>query len=118
MVLVDTSVWIQHFRHTEKKLLDLLAGAEVACHAMVLGELACGHLTPRRQLLDDLSLLPTFRTCADAEVLQLIEQRRLHGTGISWIDAHLLASALVEQASLWTLDQRLARQARRLEVAG
>ena len=118
MVLVDTSVWIQHFRRTEATLVDLLARSEVACHAMILGELACGHLPVRQQTLQDLAALPVARTCEDAEVMHLIDHRRLYATGIGWVDAHLLAAALTQDLRVWTLDLGLAKQATRLGVAG
>ena len=118
MVLVDTSVWIQHFRKTQAKLVYLLEQGDVACHAMILGELACGHLTERRQVLRDLAALPAVRACQDMEVMHFIDHKRLYGTGIGWVDAHLLASALTQDLRLWTLDKGLAKQATRLGVEG
>jgi predicted nucleic acid-binding protein len=116
MILVDTSVWIQHFRKPQLELVGALEREEVACHVMIWGELACGHLSERRQLLHYLSLLPAARACEDAEVMHLIESRRLYGTGLSWVDAHLLAAALTLDLRLWTLDETLARQATKLRA--
>jgi predicted nucleic acid-binding protein len=118
MVLVDTSVWIRHFRKTEVRLVDLLEREEVACHPMILGELACGQFSQRRQALRDLSALPLVHCCEDREVMELIERRRLYGTGVSWVDVHLLASALTQHLRLWTHDNGLAKQATRLGVVG
>ena len=116
MVLVDTSVWIRHFRTTEAGLVDLLERDDVACHVMVLGELACGQLGRRSDVLRDLSALPAVLPCQDSDVMYFIERRHLYGTGVSWVDVHLLASAVTEGFPLWTLDQTLARQAARLGV--
>ena len=116
MVLVDTSVWIQHFRRTQPLLVELLEQGEVACHAMILGELACGHLADRRQVLRDLAVLPLAGACEDSEVMHLIDHRRLYGTGIGWVDAHLLASVLTHELRFWTLDTAFAKQAARLGV--
>ena len=118
MVLVDTSVWIHHFRKTAWELVDLLGKEEVACHAMILGELACGSFKDRRQVLGHLSMLPLAPSCEDADVMQLIERCRLYATGLSWVDAHLLAAVLTQNLRLWTLDRGLGKQATRLGVDG
>lgn len=109
MTLVDTSVWIDHFRHGSPRLRDLLEEGEVATHPMVLGELACGNLPRRAQTLRLLARLPRIRQVPDHLVLQAIESRRLFGEGIGWIDAHLLTAALISSVAFWTLDRRLAK---------
>lgn len=109
MTLVDTSVWIDHFRNGTPRLRDLLEGGEVATHPMVLGELACGNLPRRVQTLRLLARLPRIPQAPDRLVLQSIESRRLFGEGIGWIDAHLLTAALISSVGLWTLDRRLAK---------
>ena len=111
MVLADTSVWIEHFRHREPTLADRLSEGLVLMHPFVSGELACGNLKDRAGILSDLQALPQSRLASNEEVLQLIEDRRLWGRGLGWIDAHLLASALLSNCRFWTLDVRLAKTA-------
>ena len=95
MTLVDTSVWIDHFRNGSPRLRELLEEGEVATHPMVLGELACGKLPRRVHTLRLLARLPRIPQAPDHLVLQSIESRRLFGEGIGWIDAHLLTAALL-----------------------
>lgn len=114
MILVDTSVWIDFLRRGPRlsRLAGLLEAGDVCTHSFVIGELALGSLGRRRsQILADLRMLPELPAVADAEVHQLIESRELSGSGIGWVDAHLLASALAAHVELWTLDRRLARVA-------
>ncbi len=108
MILADTSVWIEHFRRTEPRLLAALEAGEVLMHPFVLGELACGNLRNRHEILGLLSNLPAAPTAADLEVLDFIEHRKLMGRGIGYVDAHLLAAtALASPARLWTRDRPL-----------
>jgi predicted nucleic acid-binding protein len=107
MTLVDTSVWIDHLRSRNASLVALLESDQVLIHPFVIGELACGNLGNRPQVLRLLQSLPVAVPAADAEVLALIERRKLHGAGVGWIDVHLLASALLTPCALWTLDVRL-----------
>jgi predicted nucleic acid-binding protein len=109
VILVDTSVWIDHFRHGNERLRQLLEAGEVATHPMVLGELACGSLVRRAEILRLLERLPGIPLALDRVVMQSIESRRLWGKGIGWIDAHLLTASLLEQVPLWTLDRRLGK---------
>jgi len=111
MVLADTSVWIEHFRHGEQRLADRLSEGLVLMHPFVYGELACGNLKDRAVVLSDLHALPHAMVASNVEVLQFIEDRRLWGRGLGWIDAHLLASALLSNCRIWTLDTRLAKAA-------
>lgn len=111
MILVDTSVWITHFRIGGSKLGDLLNQASVMVHPFVMGELVCGNLKHRTRILKDLEALPPAVSATHEEVVRLVEARKLWGLGIGWIDAHLLASALLSNCQLWTLDGRLARAA-------
>lgn len=111
MILVDTSVWIEHFRSGGSKLGDLLSQALVMVHPCVLGELACGSLRNRARILSDLEALPSAVSATHDEVMRLVEVRKLWNLGIGWIDAHLLASALLSNCQLWTLDGRLVRAA-------
>ena len=111
MTLVDTSVWIAHFRQAGSRLGELLSEGSVVVHPFVLGELACGNWKHRARILGDLETLPAAVSATHEEVLRLVEDRKLWGLGIGWIDAHLLASALLSNCQLWTLDERLERVA-------
>jgi len=115
-MLVDTSVWVDHLRRGNPQLRDLLNRGEVQCHPFIVGELACGSLHRRDEMLSLLQNLPQAPVCSHNEVLLFIEQRRLMGRGIGWIDAHLLASALLARSHLWTHDRRLSEIARALNV--
>ena len=109
MMLVDTSVWVEHLRHGLPALATALDEGQVLMHPFVLGELACGNLRNRAELLRLLSDLPPAPTVTDCEALAFIEAHQLMGRGIGYIDVHLLASAaLAGSARLWTLDKRLA----------
>jgi predicted nucleic acid-binding protein len=117
MVLVDTSVWIAHFRDGQPALAALLSEGLVVMHPFVTGELACGSLKKRSSLLSDLTTLPVATRASDVEVMRLVEDRRLWGRGLGWIDAHLLASALLSHCRLWTLDKRLLMAAFELRLS-
>ena len=117
MLLVDTSVWIHHFRRGEKVLAKLLEKAEVMTHPFVIGELACGNLKMRREILSYLHALPRADLVRETEALHFIEQNRLMGAGLGYVDVHLLASARLTGVPLWTLDQALNRVAHRLASA-
>ena len=117
MILVDTSVWIDHLRDGDRVLGELLDRAAVLGHAFVLGELACGNLRRRDAILALLADLPLAVPAADREVLTMIQHHRLMGRGIGYIDAHLLASTLLTRGSrLWTRDRQLSEVARALGV--
>jgi predicted nucleic acid-binding protein len=111
MWLVDTSVWIEHFRQRTSDLTNLLLEGLVLTHPFVSGELACGNLKDRDEVLSDLNALPSVEVATDAEVLRLIEDRKLWGRGLGWVDIHLLASALLSRCRLWSADKRLQRVA-------
>jgi predicted nucleic acid-binding protein len=117
VILVDTSPWVDHLRRGNARLAALLDDGEVACHRFIIGELSLGNLANRAAILEYLSNLPAAPLAEHDEVLGLVERRRLMGSGIGWVDAHLLASSLLAQVPLWTLDKPLATQARRLGVA-
>jgi len=116
MILVDTSVWIEHFRAGSERLKALLLDEQVLCHPFVVGELACGTLQKRTEILSMLKALPEPHLLEHEEVLNFIESRRLYGSGIGWVDAHLLASTLLTGCALWTLDKPLRRVAADLSV--
>ena len=108
MVLVDTSVWVAHLREGNIGLSSLLDEGLVMCHSFIIGELACGNLRNRREILSLLHALPMATHAEHEEVMQFIEDHRLMGKGLGYIDMHLLASALLTKISLWTLDKRLS----------
>ena len=117
-VLVDTSVWVSHFRQHDQKLMDLLSTDQVLIHPLIIGELACGTPPRRGQTLADLALLRRVIQATQAEVLGFIEKRQLFGLGCGWIDINLLASTkLTPGAKLWTHDKRLAKLASRFDLA-
>lgn len=116
MVLVDTSVWVSHLREGNAQLETLLDQGAVVCHPFVIGELACGNLRNRVEILSLLPLLPTAEIAEQDEVLQFIDNHRLMGKGLGFIDLHLLASAALTGAPLWTLDKRLNRVSARLKI--
>ncbi len=118
MILVDTSVWIDHLRSGETLLADILESMEVIMHPYVLGELACGNLQNRRETLRLLGNLPMAPTATERETLGFVEHRALIGRGIGYIDVHLLASTMLNgDTKLWTRDKRLAKTAEELELA-
>lgn len=108
MILVDTSVWVEHFRHGAVGLETPLNDGQVVCHPFIIGELACGNLKNRSQILSLLDTLPMARLAEHEEVMHFIEKYRLMGKGLGYIDVHLLASAMLTRISLWTLDKRFA----------
>lgn len=116
MILVDTSVWVGHFRHGEAPLSRLLEEGLVLTHPLVIEELSCGALADRGAILRLLHALPWAPGASHPELLSLIEAERLGGSGLGAVDAHLLASARLSRARLWTFDGALARAARRLGV--
>jgi predicted nucleic acid-binding protein len=114
MVLVDTSVWVAHLRQGDVGLAPLLQEGQVLCHPFVIGELACGNLSNRAEILFLLQKLPQVAQAEQEEVLQFIEQKSLMGSGLGYIDMHLLCSALLTRVSLWTLDKKLQEVAVKL----
>lgn len=118
MILVDTSVWIDHLRAGDEMLKMLLQRNRVRTHPFVIGEVALGSLRQRAAVLGALRGLPTATVAADSEVSQLIEDETLHGLGIGYVDAHLLAAVrLTPGTALWTRDRRLHSVAERLGLA-
>ena len=109
MILVDTSVWLDHLRKGDAELVRALEAGDVLAHPFIVGEMACGDLANRSSILALLRTLPAAQVATDEEVLGFIELRKLRGRGIGYIDVHLLASiALTRGSRLWTRDQRLA----------
>ena len=107
MVLVDTSVWVTHLRSGTVGLEALLNDGHVVCHPFIIGELACGNIRNRAEILSLLKELPMALHAEHEEVMRFIDNYRLMGKGLGYIDIHLLASAILTKISLWTLDNRL-----------
>ncbi len=117
MVLVDTSIWVAHLRKGSRQLEKLLMDAKVMCHPFIIGELACGNLKNRNQIISLLHSLPMAPTIEFDEFLFFIEQNHLMGKGVGFVDVHLLASAQLEGVPLWTADKNLKSSADQLELA-
>ncbi|HXE48913.1 MAG TPA: type II toxin-antitoxin system VapC family toxin [Ramlibacter sp.] len=118
MILVDTSVWVDHLRKGDARLAELLERGAVVMHPLVVGEIACGSLAARSSILELLQDLPMAVVAENTEVLDFIENRSLFGRGLGYVDAHLLVStALTDGASLWTRDKRLQEVAEGLDCS-
>jgi predicted nucleic acid-binding protein len=117
MVLVDTSVWVDHLQRGNAELTDLLNRGQVLAHPFVIGELALGSLQQRSAVLEAMQNLPACATATETEVFNFINTHALHGIGIGYVDAHLLAATrLTPTAKLWTLDKRLQAAATKLAL--
>ncbi len=116
MVIVDTSIWIIHLRQGSRQLEKLLMDAEVMCHPFIIGELACGNLKNRNEIIILLQSLPMAPTIEFDEFLFFIDRNRLVGKGVGFVDVHLLASAQLTGVPLWTADKRLKSAADQLEL--
>ena len=117
MIIADTSVWAHHIREPSADFLQHLHADQVMMHHWVIGELALGNLPRRHDFLEFLASLPAVEPATDEEVMAMIEANGLHGAGIGWVDAHLVASARLSNAGLWTRDRRLFDVAQRLGVS-
>jgi predicted nucleic acid-binding protein len=118
MVLIDTSVWVDHLQRSNPELVVLLNHGQVLVHPFVIGELALGSLQQRSTVIDALKNLPTCAMATDVEVLSFINTHTLHGIGIGYVDAHLLAATrLTPTAKIWTQDKRLQAAANRLGLS-
>ena len=106
-MLADTSVWIDHLRRGNATLARFLDDGSVDCHPFVVGELACGHLRRREEILSLMQRLPHVSVVEHDEALAFLKTHRLFGRGIGWVDAHLLAAAALADVSLWTIDRPL-----------
>ena len=117
MILVDTSVWIDHLRQGDAELADALQQGRVAIHPFVVGELACGNLRARAEVLGLLQALPSLPVATSNEVLYFIDAHALMGRGIGYVDVHLLAAARLAGAQFWTRDKRLRAASADLRLA-
>jgi len=117
MILVDTSIWIDHLQSGKEGLIALLNNSQVSMHPFVLGELACGNLNQRTEILALLNDLPQASVAQNEEVLFVIEQHKLMGKGIGYVDAHLLSASLLNSNTrLWTRDKHLSTLACKLNI--
>jgi predicted nucleic acid-binding protein len=117
MILVDTSVWIHHFRKTDHELVDHLNTGSVACHSFIIGELACVNLGNRAEIFILLQALPSTPILEPYEILHFIENNALMGRGLGHVDIHLLASSILGNVVLWTADRRLREVATELGLS-
>lgn len=117
MIVVDTSVWVDHLRRGNSRLTALLDGGLVLVHPFVVGELALGRLKRRAEVLGLLEEMPRAEAGSHDEALEFVARHDLAGSGVGWVDIHLLVSAALSRASLWTLDRRLAAAAGRLALS-
>ena len=116
-VLVDTSIWVNHFRSSNSHLHDLLDNTVVVCHPLVIGELACGNLKKRKEILALLAALPMAPEVDHEEALEFIEINKLMGKGIGFIDVMLLASSRLSALPVWTNDSKLKEAAQKLNIS-
>ena len=116
MVIVDTSIWVTHLRQGSRQLEKLLMDAEVMCHPFIIGELACGNLKNRNEIISLLQSLPMAPTIEFDEFLFFIDRNHLMGKGVGFVDVHLLASAQLTGIPLWTADKRLKSAADQLKL--
>jgi predicted nucleic acid-binding protein len=116
MVLVDTSVWVSHLRDGNVGLERLLNDGEVVCHPFIVGELACGNLKNRHEILTSLQSLPMTALAEDGEVLKFIENHQLMGKGLGDIDVHLIAAAVLTDVPLWTFDKTLHKITKKIGI--
>ncbi|MBW2144601.1 MAG: type II toxin-antitoxin system VapC family toxin [Deltaproteobacteria bacterium] len=117
MILVDTSIWVAHLRQGSRQLEKLLMDAEVMCHPFIIGELACGNLQNRNEIISLLQSLPITLTIEFDEFLFFMDRNQLMGKGVAFVDVHLLASAQLTGVPLWTADKRLKSAADQLELS-
>jgi predicted nucleic acid-binding protein len=115
-VLVDTSVWIDHLHQADPELIGLLQGTQVVMHPGILGELACGSVPNRQNLLALWLALPRVADVTFEEAMALVENKKLWGRGLGWTDVHLLAATLVSRTMLWTRDRLLQQVADELLI--
>ena len=115
-ILVDTSVWIKHLREGDQNLTQLLEQGLVACHPFIIGEIACGGIKNRHEIIDLLNDLPSTEILDHSDIIDFIENRKIMNKGIGYIDVHLLGSALVSDTPIWTFDKALKKMAFQLSV--
>ena len=116
MILVDTSIWVDHLNKSDDDLIKLLNSGRVCIHPFIIGELSCGNIANRSEILVLLNALPRIEPALEDEVFILIENKNLYGIGLGFVDVHLLASALVHNVKIWTRDKNLKKSAKKLVI--
>ncbi len=116
MILVDTSIWVDHLNKSDDNLIKLLNSGRVCIHPFIIGELSCGNISNRSEILVLLNALPRVEPAFEDEVFTLIENKYLYGIGLGFVDVHLLASALVHNVKIWTRDKTLKKAAKKLNI--
>ena len=116
LILADTSVWVKHFREGQTHLSSLLEQGLIACHPYIVGELACGSLKNRAEIISLLEALPEVKLLEHDEVMEFIETQKLMSLGIGYVDTHLLGSSLLSDTPLWTFDKSLIKAAKSLQT--
>lgn len=116
MVIVDTSVWISHLRHGNSTLQRLLQDGRVASHPFIIGELACGNISNRTEIISLMQALPMLDVVEHEELLLFIEYNQMMGKGLGFVDIHLLAGAMLASIPLWTQDKKLKQACSRLNI--
>ena len=116
LILVDTSVWIRHLQEGDRYLALLLENGLVACHPFIIGELACGGMKNRNEIINLLNALPSACQLEHDEIMEFIDNRKIMNQGIGYVDTHILGSAIVSETRLWTLDKSLRKIAEKLSI--
>ena len=116
MVLVDTSIWVSHLRHGNSRLQKLLEEGGVASHPFIIGELACGNISNRTEILSLMQSLPMLDAIEPEELLLFIEHHKVMGAGLGFVDVHLMAAALLAGIPLWTQDKKFKQACSRLSI--
>ena len=116
MILVDTSIWIDHLNNSDNELIVLLNSSRVCIHPFIIGELSCGNISNRSEILTLLKALPRIDPALENEVFTLIETKKLFGIGLGYIDVHLLTSALINNVRIWTRDKNLKKVTNKLKL--
>ena len=116
MVMVDTSVWILHLRQGSPRLVSLLNDGDVMCHPFIIGEFSCGYLKNRSDILSLLRSLVSAEQVEHEEALRFVESNNLIGKGLGYIDVHLLASSVLSEVPIWTLDRKLRTASSKIGV--
>jgi predicted nucleic acid-binding protein len=116
MILVDTSIWIDHLNNSNDDLIQLLNSGKVCIHPFIIGELSCGNISNRLEIFSLLKALPRVEPALEEEVFTLIEKKKLFGIGLGFVDVNLLASALIHNVKIWTHDKTLKKVAKKLII--
>jgi len=116
MILVDTSIWIDHLNNSNDDLIKLLNSNRVCIHPFIIGELSCGNISNRKEILSLFKALPRIEPVLEEEVLRLIENKKLYGIGLGIVNINLIASALIHDVKIWTYDKSLKTIAKKLHI--